>query len=289
MDQLWHAGQLADGRRWIEEALARSPEPSRERARALHVLASLTDLRQGHDEARELAKQAIVLSNRFGDQTTEAWARLTLGLIEFTAANYTEASQHLEQARAAHQALGQLLGVERAGIYSGVVLTMAEGGREAGGEQLRQALQTAQQLEDRWGEGFALLFLGWVDFDADDRALAATRFRGVLMTEALGPIRAGGLGGLAALACQQNPRRALRLLAAGASHRERQGGRPPPVIKRKETAVRAQAEQQLDRDAAEQAWNEGLSMSTDEAIAYALEDHQQHPAPPHPQTSANPS
>jgi hypothetical protein len=46
------------------------------------------------------------------------------------------------------------------------------------------------------------------------------------------------------------------------------------VIKRRAAAVRARAEQQLDQDMAEQAWNEGLRMTTDEAIGYALEDRQ---------------
>jgi hypothetical protein len=33
---------------------------------------------------------------------------------------------------------------------------------------------------------------------------------------------------------------------------------------------RARAERQVDTDTAEQAWNEGLQMSTDDAVAYAL-------------------
>jgi hypothetical protein len=154
-------------------------------------------------------------------------------------------------------------------------MTMDASSRDRGRKQLQDALRLAQELDDRWGEGFSLFFLGLADLDAGDRGLATARFRGALMAEALGPIRAGPLEGLAALACERDPGRTLRLMGAATSLRERHGGRPPPpVIKRRAAAVRARAEQQLDQDMAEQAWNEGLRMTTDEAIGYALEDHQ---------------
>jgi predicted ATPase/DNA-binding SARP family transcriptional activator len=274
MDQLWHAGNLVEGRRWLKDALAQSPEPGRERARALHALASLADLQQDHDAARRSANEAIALASRFGDEAGEAWARVTLGMIEFTAENYAEASRQLEQALAMHEVLGQRLGVERARIFLGVGMTMDASSRDRGRKQLQDALRLAQELDDRWGEGFSLFFLGLADLDGGDRGLATARFRGALMAEALGPIRAGPLEGLAALACERDPGRTLRLMGAATSLRERHGGRPPPVIKRRAAAVRARAEQQLDQDMAEQAWNEGLRMTTDEAIGYALEDRQ---------------
>jgi predicted ATPase/DNA-binding SARP family transcriptional activator len=273
MGHLIYAGSLMENRRWVEEALARSPEPSRERARALHALALFCYGQQDRDKARELAEEAIAVSANFGDEAGEAWARLTLGLIEIAAENYTEASLHLERALAAHEALGQRLGVARARIYQGIVMTMIPDSREAGRGLLRQALKTAQELEDRWGECFGLFYLGWADFDAGDRALAAARFRGARMTDAPETLRGAPLVGMAALACEQDPRRALRLLAAAASHNQPQGVRPAPVVQRRLAAVRAQAERQLDHGEAKKAWNEGLRMTTDEATAYALLHH----------------
>jgi predicted ATPase/DNA-binding SARP family transcriptional activator len=273
MDQLWHAGYLAEGREVLTEALARAREPTLERARALHALASLSDLGQDHDAAREYAQESIALSARLGDEAGEAWTLVTLGMIEFTAERYTEASHHLRRALAMHEAHGHRLGVERARTFLGVGMSMIPESHEAGRELLEQAMQDAHQLGDSWGEGFALLFLGLADLDGGDRTLAASRFRRALTIDALGPIRAGVLGGMAALSCDQDPGRTLRLLAAAASLRGRQGGRPPPVIERREVAIRVQAEQKLDDAIAEETWSEGLRMTIGQAIAYALESH----------------
>jgi non-specific serine/threonine protein kinase len=271
MDQLWHTGYLAEGRKALSEGLARAREPTLERARALHALASLSDIQQDHDAAREYAEESIALSTRLGDEAGEAWTLVTLGMIEFTAERHAEASAHLTRALAMHEVLGHRLGVERARTFLGVEMTMTPNSHEAGRKLLEQAVQDARKLGDSWGEGFALLFVGLAELDAGDRPRAATRFRRMLTIDALGPIRAGALGGMAALSCEQDPGRAVRLLAAAARLRDRQGGRPPPVIKRREHAVRIKAEQQLDATMAQAAWNQGLRMSTGKAIAYALD------------------
>jgi hypothetical protein len=46
---------------------------------------------------------------------------------------------------------------------------------------------------------------------------------------------------------------------------------PPPWLKRRGEAVQAEAEQVPGPAEARQAWEEGRRMSTDSAIAYALE------------------
>jgi hypothetical protein len=54
--------------------------------------------------------------------------------------------------------------------------------------------------------------------------------------------------------------------------RENGGGVPPPWLKRRGQAVRAEAETILGAAATQQAWEEGRRMSTEQAIVYAL-DH----------------
>jgi hypothetical protein len=129
---------------------------------------------------------------------------------------------------------------------------------------------TAGTLDDGWGVGFGTLFLGLADIDAGEPAAALAHLTAALLNPAIGPIRAGGMEGLAELAAESNPPRALRLLGAAAALRQRHAGRPPPFVKRRAAAIRARAEERVTGPAAERAWGEGFAMSTEEAIAYAL-------------------
>ena len=71
------------------------------------------------------------------------------------------------------------------------------------------------------------------------------------------------------LALPDDPHRVLRLAAASAALRARVGARPPAWITRRENAIRAEAEAQLDPADAQTVWAEGSAMSTEEALAYA--------------------
>jgi predicted ATPase/DNA-binding SARP family transcriptional activator len=274
MEQLWLAGNIAEGRRWLDESLAHPAAATLERARALHTAGLLANIQQAHSEARQLVEESLALSSSLNDELGESWARLTLGLIEFMAENADEATRHLERSLAMHEALGHRLGVSRSLTFLGATMTLIPSSAVQAREDLKRAQQTAHALTDSWGEGFALYFLGLADLDAGEHKPAATHLCGALRTEALGPIRAGALEGLAQLANEHDPRRAMRLLGAANSLRERHAGRPPPFIRRRAAAIRAHAEQRIDAAAAEQAWNDGRQMTTEEALAYALGDHQ---------------
>jgi hypothetical protein len=104
------------------------------------------------------------------------------------------------------------------------------------------------------------------------RALAAAHLTRVVRTPALGPVRGTAIEGLARLAVERDPRRAARLVGACASVRESGGGAPPPWLRRRGEAVQTDAEQALGPAEARRAWEEGRRMSTEQAIAYALEE-----------------
>jgi predicted ATPase/DNA-binding SARP family transcriptional activator len=278
MEQLWLAGNIAEGRRWLDEALTLAPQTSPERVRALLTAGWLASVQQDHARARELVTDALGLASRFGDQASQARARLTLGLIEFSAEDPAKATRHLTRSLAMHQALGDRLGICRSRAYLGAAMTLTPVSSEQGRKELEPAAEMAHELNDGWCEGFALMFLGFAETEAGARASAATHLRRALLIEAMGPLRAGAFEGLAQLAIAQDPKRALRLLGAAHSLRDRQAGRPPPFIRRRAAAIRAQAGQRLDPDIASQAWDEGCQMTTEEAIPYALKNHQPHQA-----------
>ncbi len=117
-----------------------------------------------------------------------------------------------------------------------------------------------------------MMFLGLADIDTGAPAEGSAHLRRALMTPAIGPLRAGALEGFAELAVDGDPRRALRLLGAAQSLRERHAGQPPPFIRRRAGDVRRRAEASLDEPVAHEAWDEGCAMSTPDAVASALQE-----------------
>jgi predicted ATPase len=272
MEDLWLAGNLGEGRRWLEDALAQASEPTLERARALQAAVSLASHQQDHAQVRQWANENLALSASLDDNAGEAWARQSLGFVEWAAGDHDAAVRHLKQSLAMHEARGDRLGACRSLLFLGTALTYIPGRKEQGRIELERGLQAAREIDDAWGEGFAGAFLGFADTEAGEPELAASRFRGAAMIAALGPIRGVALDGLALLAVDHDPPRALRLLGAATAHRQRHAGRPPPHFSDRREAIRAQAEQRIDPAAAQQAWSEGLRMTTQEAVAYALGD-----------------
>ncbi len=269
-EQLWLAGRIVEGLRWLEEALARAPERTLARVRALNTAAALAVLRSAHDEARRLVDESLSIASVLGDRVGEARARLWLGFIDLT--GDPPGTRQSEQSLAINEALGDRPGICRSLLFLGIGMSQFAESKEQGYEALQRAGEMARELEDGWTEGFAQVFLGLANIDAGNHEQATTQLRGALQTEALGPIRGTALDAFASLAVEQDPRRAIRLLAASAALRERDGGRPPAWLRRRAATVRKRAEQLLGPVDAERAWEEGTSMTTEQTLAYALGD-----------------
>jgi predicted ATPase/DNA-binding SARP family transcriptional activator len=269
VEQLWLAGNISEGRRWLEEALSITPDAAPERISALNISAGLAILQQDHENARRLIDESLGLANELLDSSGEAWAWVWLGFLELNGdpPSTRAARRSLEM----HEQVGDRIGICRSLVFLGGGLTQDRETMTEGQEALRRAVAIAQELEDMWGEGFARVFLGWAEIALGNYELAAADLTRVVRTAALGPVRGTAIEGLARLSLERDPRRAARLVGACASVRESGGGVPPPWLKRRGEAVRAEAEHVLGPAEAGQAWQEGRRMSTDQAIAYALE------------------
>ena len=66
--QLWLAGNITEGRRWLTNALTIAPERTRNRIRALNSSASLAILQQHHDNARRLLDESLSLAAELADR-----------------------------------------------------------------------------------------------------------------------------------------------------------------------------------------------------------------------------
>ena len=271
-EQLWLAGKITEGRRWLEQALAQDPEPTLARIHALNAATVLTILQSEHEQARRLIDESLAIASALGETAGEARARVWLGFLGLTL-DPPETHQS-ERSLAMNEALGDRLGICRSLLFVGIGMTQFADRKQQGYEALQRVVQMARELGDDWCGAFARIFLGWVELETGQRELAATNLRGALLTEALGPIRGTALDAFATLAAEHNPRRAIRLVAASAALRERDGGRPPAWLRRKAAAARARGEEQLDPLDAQRAWEEGTRMTTEETIACALRDHE---------------
>jgi predicted ATPase/DNA-binding SARP family transcriptional activator len=269
LQHFWPANNLAEGRRWLEEALARAPGPSPQRARALLAAGTLAMIQQLHAESRRLIEESLALSIQLGDRVAEAWARTTLGQLSWMEDDPGTARRQLEQSVAMHEALDDRVGLARSLIHLGTAMCLPTPVPE-GRAHLDRGLVMAQELGDKWGEAYALMMLGFAEIDAGELASARPRFQEALQTRALGPIMAGPMEGLAHLVAEQDPDRAMRLLGAAMGFRQRLVSRPPPIIVRRIERVRALAERHLEPGAAQRAWEEGRQMATEDALAYAL-------------------
>ncbi len=271
-EHLWLAGKIIEGLRWLTQALEEAPQPTLARVRALNAATVLTILRSAHEQAHRLVDESLAIASGLDDRAGEARARLWLGFLELT--GDPPGTRQSEQSLAMHEALGDRLGICRSLVFLGIAMSQLPGSEQQGYAALQRAVNMARELDDDWGEAFARIFLGSAELEAGNRQLAAAHLRGAVLTEALGPIRGTALDGFAKLAVDQDPRRALRLLAASTALRERDGGRPPAWIRRKATATRAEAERLLDSLDAERAWAEGTSMTTEETLAHAVGDQE---------------
>ncbi|MBV9797678.1 MAG: winged helix-turn-helix domain-containing protein [Solirubrobacterales bacterium] len=269
-EQLWLAGNITEGRRWLDEALASASERAHHRVRALNTAAALAQLQQAPEIARRLVDESLELATQLGDETGEAWSWLWRGWVELNLD--PPRSDAARRSLELQEQLGDRLGVCHSLVFLGVVLTQRAETMREGQDALRRAVAIAEELKDPWGEGFARLFLGWAEIFLGTPELAVTQLDRAVGTKALGPIRGTGVEALARLALEEDPRRAVRLVGACAAIREAGGGRPPAWLERRGQAVRAEAEHTLGAEETQRIWEEGRRMSPEQAIAYAL-DH----------------
>jgi class 3 adenylate cyclase len=265
----WLSNNVAEGRRWLEEALGHVPEHTPDRARGLLAAGTLAMIQQSHAEARQVLGESLAICVACGDRRGEAWARTTLGALCWMADDPAASRLQLERSVSLHEEQGDRFGLARSLIHLGTAISVP-GGEAAGRDHLARGVAMAEEFGDRWGQAYGLLMLGLSEIDAGEPASAAERFRRALEAR-VGTFMGGPIEGLADLVVAEDPRRAMRLLGAAMGIRARFGGRPPPVHVRRIERIRAVAEAQLGPDAAQRAWEEGHRMPTEEALAYALE------------------
>ncbi|MEU8632001.1 LuxR C-terminal-related transcriptional regulator [Amycolatopsis sp. NPDC048633] len=151
-------GQVTEGRRWLERALALNPGPSRDRVRALWIVASARCFMGEAASAVELAEEVEAWARAHDDESELAHAQLVLGGCHFFSGDVGRAATLFRAAADRLEAAG-----ERSSMLFQCLSSLAQSFAWRG--DLEEALATADRglaLSDRTGEQFSRTTLRYV-------------------------------------------------------------------------------------------------------------------------------
>jgi predicted ATPase/DNA-binding CsgD family transcriptional regulator len=214
--QFWaQRGHLAEGRSWLERALAIGQDASPAvRAKALGQLGNMSLDLADYARARTYFDQSLPLWRELGNEDSVAAALTGLGLIELSEGNHGEARRLHGMSLAIWRGLDDRSGIALALHNLGNAAT-AEGALDEARTHHEEALAIRQEMGDADGVAYSLLGLGDVFRLKGDELSAARYDRSLALFRSLGD-RLGtsyALHGLGRLArTRGDDRRATALL-----------------------------------------------------------------------------
>jgi predicted ATPase/class 3 adenylate cyclase len=278
--RFWHYwGHVREGVRWFEALLALpgAAEPTLGRARALSGLAALLYWQGESDRAAELYEEALAIRRRLGDEREVAEALLDTAWGAVARSDIAAASARAAEALEGFRRVGDSARVAHVTAWlTTMPFVMGVGGDAT---EALAAAREAAEVNREAGRLFEatdwLGGIGRIHYMAGDYAAALRAMR-----EAIGLFHAMGYVGLAPLALKfmarvelffsgGDPRRAVRLAAAAERYFDEIGGQLAMLEPLGDPLGEARA--LLSEDEHARAMEEGLAMSLEVAVAYAME------------------
>jgi predicted ATPase/transcriptional regulator with XRE-family HTH domain len=269
-------GHLSEGRRWLMQGLASSVQVSpKMRADALAEEGWLAWAQGDWQEAMTLAGESLAIARGLGEKWRMADALNTLGAAAAAQEQYEQAAEFYQESLALHQELGDQRGVAVALSNRGQV-ALYQGDLEQAAALLGTCLSAFEEQGERWYSALTRSDLGSVALAQGDHRRAAA-----LYAESLAAFREQGdmwgsalvLEAVAEVAHAEGAaERAICLYGAAASLRKVTGSPSWPADRAKRERVLAAIHAEIDDVAFATAWEQGLVMALEEAIAYALEN-----------------
>jgi predicted ATPase len=275
LDDFWGVkGYLAEGRRRLEAAVAADETPTAARAKALN---GAGDMAIGHGDsaaARLRAGEALALNRQLGNTWGIAVSLFILGHAAADDEDYETARQHWEESERLFREAGdsfQALMTTR--MLAWAYDELGESHRARG--LMQDVLQQARAAQDKHVEVHALESLA-IDAALEGRIEDATsllgeawklnrdlgdRFRAAILVCRFA--RVLGFAGRAEVAA--------RVLAAGEKLYEEMGGSPMGWLQRGNDQALTLIRAELDEATFAEAYDQGASLTADEAVALALE------------------
>ena len=153
-------GHVAEGRRWIAEALEQGRDaPPQPRARALRVAGILADMQDEHAEAERALRESLELSHQHGTEKDVASVLMTLGVFFDHRAKLDEAQSHYDESRALFEKLGDRRSAASVLMNLGN-LAFARGDLGLARTRVEEALSLRRNLGDSHGVAMCLANLG---------------------------------------------------------------------------------------------------------------------------------
>jgi predicted ATPase/class 3 adenylate cyclase len=269
-------GHLAEGGGWFEEILAMPSGQggTQARAKALTGAAGIAWWRQDRESAGAFYAEALAIERELGDPARMAEALYNDAFV-VAGDDLESATRMLEESLDLFRGVGNERGVAQ--VLTMLVMKDAESGRWGSViDSLDEVVAIWRRMGDRLHLAFDLVWLGFAHGRAGHRPDARSA-----AVEALELFRdADNLTGigiaftdLAFLANWEGRHQdAIRLAGASESLRKRVGGPPGAIGGLLEGDPAAEARAHLSEDEADRAWEEGLAMSLDEAVALARKE-----------------
>jgi predicted ATPase len=272
--RFWHQrGHLDEGRRWFEEVLAMQAgqSPTSARSKALLGAGGMAWWQRDRDSAGAFYEEAVAVERVLGDPKDLAEALYNLAFV-VAGNDVGAASEMLEESLALFRRAESETGVAQ--VLAMLVIREAQAGEW---DQVIAKLEESTAIWRRLGDLLHLAFdLVWLAFAygrADRRSDArATALKALdLFCEADNPTGIGiVLSDLSFLATWEGRHEdAIRLAGAAESVRQTTGGPPGGFAGLLEGDPTLEAREHVSEEVAERAWDEGLDMSLEEAVAYA--------------------
>jgi predicted ATPase/class 3 adenylate cyclase len=229
-----------------------------------------------YETASGYLEEALKIWQDLDDKHGTARALISLGWAAMRPGDYQLANTRLEAALAISRELEDTrsIGFELSGLGE---VALRQGDYVRATQLLEESLELRRQLGNKWGVGVSLGTLGWVAIREGDWNRAIARLGESLEVRQEIGDKGGSAWCLERLAevasAQGNPEKAVRLLSAAAALRISIGSVIDPVdqpeYQNRRTALRAE----LGEERFTAMWEEGRTLTLEQAITYALENN----------------
>jgi predicted ATPase/class 3 adenylate cyclase len=267
-------GHLAEGRRWLQEVLAMPSGQGRTAARA-RALAGAGGIAWWTDReaSKALYEEALAIERELGDPARLAEALYNQAFAVAAEHDWASAAPLLDESLALFRRVGDEARAARVLVFQ-VVPDATAGAWDRVVARIEEAAAIWRRLGDRLNLAFGLIWLafahGRAGRPADARATALEALE--LFREADNPtgVALAFLDLAFLLTWEGRHADALRMAGVSESVREEAGGGPTPGFGAMlEGDPVAEARAHLTEEAADRAWQEGLAMTVEDAVALA--------------------
>ena len=278
----WLGGHVAEGRRWLAEALTWNVDDhgAAARARALYAAGTLAMIQGAYQESYDLLQQGREIAEALNDPVTAGRCMTYYGILEsyFREAGNLDREQPVRTATTAYEMLsrtddawGQALSLSQLGAHA-----RRFGELDRAERLLRQAVATARAVGERYLLGSCLPKLGNVYLDIEDYVAAESIYR-----EALAAFReiredwwTGRCMHYLAMAARGrgNYLRAALLIGCSDAILERGGARRNPAETKSYDKLMAGLAQDLDEETFVDTYDRGRQTSVEAMMAVVLEE-----------------